>query len=113
MGAVAVDLPGVAGAAGGVVDVGIDDRLLNESTSFSRVLGWASRTELLVQRRWQGMLSTQERLDWMLGNGYTHLGTVRVARDPPGGWFRGSERACQDRFRLEDVLLHEVLHLLG
>ena len=96
----------------GVVDVGFDDRLLT-APSLARVLGWASRTERLVERRWQGMLSTQERLDWMLRDGYAHLGTLRVARAPPGGWFRGPARACRDRFRLEDVLLHEALHLLG
>jgi hypothetical protein len=91
------------------IDVDLDPRLL-ELPSFSRVLGWASRTERLVGGQWQGMLSTETRVQMM--QEYTHLGTLRVAAHPPGGWFRG-EGSCESRFRLEDVLLHETLHLLG
>ena len=106
------ELPDLSAGLAGLVDVRIDDALL-VSPSFPRVLGWASRTERLVDRRWQGMLSSQSRVDWMLRDGFQHLGTLRVARDPPNGWFRGNATACQSRFRLEDVLLHEILHLLG
>lgn len=96
------------------VDVGIDDRLMNSDyPDYERVLGWASRNERLLDGLWKGMLSTQERLDLMLSGGYTHLGTVRVGRNVVGGWFRGSSSVCSHKFRLEDVLQHEILHLLG
>ena len=91
------------------IDVDLDPRLL-ELPSFSRVLGWASRTERLVGGVWRGMLSTESRMREM--ENFAHLGTLRVAPHPPGGWFRG-EGNCTSRFRLEDVLLHETLHLLG
>lgn len=106
------ELPDLSAGFAHLVDVRIDDALL-VSPSYSRVLGWASRTELLVDRQWRGMLSSQERVDWMVRQGVDHLGTLRVARHPPNGWFRGNASTCQSRFRLEDVLLHEILHLLG
>lgn len=96
------------------VDVGFDDALLNEANpSLSKVLGWASRTELLRRGEWGGALATAEGVRLATGMGLTALGTVRVARAPPGGWFRGNSDVCAHRFRLEDVLLHELLHLLG
>jgi hypothetical protein len=96
------------------VDVGIDDRLMNSDyPDYERVLGWASRSERLVDRVWKGMLSTRQRMDMMVDDGYTRLGTVRVGLTPPGGWFRGDASLCSYKFRLEDVLLHEILHLLG
>lgn len=96
------------------VDVGFDDALLDEANpSLSRVLGWASRTELLRKGEWGGALATTEGVRLATDMGLATLGTVRVARSPPGGWFRGSNSVCAHRFRLEDVLLHELLHLLG
>ena len=96
------------------IDVGFDDALLNEANPpLSRVLGWASRTELLSKGVWSGALATREGVTRDTGMGLTTLGTLRVARQPPGGWFRGGEAVCRYRFRLEDVLLHELLHLLG
>ena len=96
------------------IDVGFDDALLNEANPpLSRVLGWASRTELLSKGVWSGALATREGVTLATGMGLTTLGTLRVARQPPGGWFRGAETVCRYRFRLEDVLLHELLHLLG
>lgn len=96
------------------ISMGFDDALLKESNpELSRVLGWASRTELLSHGTWSGALATQEDVSLALSLGLTNLGTLRVARSPPGGWFRGEASTCQHRFRLEDVLLHELLHLLG
>lgn len=94
------------------IDVDVDPRLLDDHAfpEYARVLGWASRTERLVSGVWQGMLSTDARVQMMPH--HPHLGTLRVAASPPGGWFRG-EGECESRFRLEDVLLHETLHLLG
>lgn len=96
------------------IDVGFDDALLDGANpSLSRVLGWASRTELLTKGEWSGALATESGVQLARGMGLATLGTLRVARSPPGGWFRGSDAACAQRFRLEDVLLHELLHLLG
>ena len=96
------------------IDVGFDDALLKEANpALSRVLGWASRTELLSKGVWSGALATREGVTLATNMGMTTLGTLRVARQPPGGWFRGSKAVCNYRFRLEDVLLHELLHLLG
>lgn len=96
------------------VDVGFDDALLSETNPpLSRVLGWASRTELLSSGVWSGALATDEGVRLATNMGLSNLGTLRVARQPPGGWFRGGESVCNYRFRLEDVLLHELLHLLG
>lgn len=97
------------------VDVGFDDALLDEerAPALSRVLGWASRTELLRHGTWSGALATESGVDSAKSMGLATLGTIRVARSPPGGWFRGHDSACAYRFRLEDVLLHELLHLLG
>jgi len=93
------------------IDVDVDPRLLDAAfPKYAHVLGWASRTERLVSGVWQGMLSTDARVQMMPH--HPHLGTLRVAASPPGGWFRG-EGTCESRFRLEDVLLHETLHLLG
>lgn len=96
------------------VSVGFDDALLQPShPELSRVLGWASRTELLSHGTWSGALATEDSVALAQSLGLTHLGTLRVAVSPPGGWFRGDEQTCRHRFRLEDVLLHELLHLLG
>lgn len=96
------------------IDVGFDDALLDETSPLlSRVLGWASRTELLTKGVWGGALATKDGVRLATNMGLTNLGTLRVARKPPGGWFRGAGSVCSHRFRLEDVLLHELLHLLG
>lgn len=96
------------------IDLEFDDALLSAANPpLSRVLGWASRTELLSSGVWSGALATDEGVRLATNMGLTNLGTLRVARQPPGGWFRGGESVCNDRFRLEDVLLHELLHLLG
>lgn len=93
------------------VDVGFDDALLQPGR-LDKVLGWAARTELLVDGKWQGVLATDEALRWATAMGYRHFGTLRVARRPPGGWYRGNG-TCTNRFRLQDTILHEMLHLLG
>ena len=94
------------------IDIGFDDALLAPGSKYDRVLGWAARTELLVEGKWQGVLATDNSLRWATAMGFSHFGTMRVARQPPGGWFRG-DGGCENRFRLEDTILHELLHLLG
>lgn len=96
------------------INVGFDDALLSKANApLSRVLGWASRTELLSHGVWSGALATKEGVRLATEMGVVSLGTLKVARQPPGGWFRGHESVCNYRFRLEDVLLHELIHLLG
>lgn len=93
------------------IDVGFDDALLQPG-KYERVLGWAARTELLVDGEWRGVLATDKALRWATAMGYDHFGTLRIARRPPGGWYRGNG-TCTNRFRLQDTILHEMLHLLG
>lgn len=94
------------------IDVGFDDALLQPG-KHEHVLGWAARTEILVDGAWQGVLATDDAMRWATAMGYDHFGTLRVARRPPGGWYRRSNGTCTNRFRLQDTILHEMLHLLG
>ena len=95
------------------VEIGFDDALLLPGGKYDRVLGWASRLELLFDDKWQGVLATDTTLRWAVGMGYERFGTLKVAREPPGGWFRETGKPCVNRFRLQDTITHELLHLLG
>lgn len=95
------------------VDVGFDDRLLDPTDSeFRYVLGYAERVEYLSQGLWRSGLASEQGRQYVTSQGYQYLGRVRVARLPPGGWFRGAGN-CSTQFRLEDVLRHEAMHLIG
>ncbi|MAE79234.1 MAG: hypothetical protein CL967_05650 [Euryarchaeota archaeon] len=94
------------------VDVGFDTRLLAED-QYARVLGWATRSEILFQGTWTSALTSQTVLQESL-NIHTHyLGKLRVAKAPPGGWWRSTEGLCRSKFRLQDILLHEIMHIVG
>ena len=95
------------------VDVGFDDRLLDPTNAdFKYVLGYAERVEYLSQGMWKSGLASEAGRNYVASRGHEHLGKVRIARTPPGGWFRGSGE-CQSQFRLEDILRHEIMHLVG
>jgi hypothetical protein len=95
------------------VSVGFDDRLLDPNDEdYANVLGYAYATEMLSEGVWSSVLSSQQKRDVATGQGATPLGVLRVAREIPGGWYRG-DGACLYKFRLEDVLRHEILHLVG
>lgn len=95
------------------VSVAFDDRLLNpDEPDWENTLGYAYATEMLSGGLWSSVLSSQAGHDFAMSQGATHLGVMRVARATPGGWFRG-DGACLYKFRLEDVLRHEILHLIG
>lgn len=95
------------------VSVAFDDRLLNpDDEDYANVLGYAYATEMLSGGMWSSVLSSQAGHDFATAQGAAHLGVLRVARETPGGWFRG-DGGCLYKFRLEDVLRHEILHLVG
>lgn len=95
------------------VSVAFDDRLLDpDDEDYANVLGYAYATEMLSGGVWSSVLSSQTGHDFATAKGATHLGVLRVARETPGGWFRGGG-ACLYKFRLEDVFRHEILHLVG
>jgi len=95
------------------VDVGFDDRLLDPTDNdFKYVLGYAERVEYLSQGVWKSGLSSEAGRNYVASRGHEYLGTVRIAPSPPGGWFRGAGE-CETKFRLEDILRHEVMHLIG
>lgn len=95
------------------IDVGFDDRLLDPNDeTFKYVLGYAERVEYLSQGLWKSSLSSEHGQDYVLGRGHNTLGKVRIARHPPGGWFRGAGD-CDKQFRLADILRHEIMHLVG
>lgn len=95
------------------VDVAFDDRLLDPNEpDWKNTLGYAYAIEILSGGVWSSALSSQARHDVATSQGITQLGVMRIARSTPGGWFRG-DGACLYKFRLEDVLRHEIMHLLG
>lgn len=97
------------------VDVGFDERLLDpDEPDWSGTLGYAYASEVLSGGVWSSVLTSQSTYDLGVQLGVETTGVMRVARGKwlPGGWFRG-EGACSYKFRLEDVLKHEILHLLG
>lgn len=95
------------------VSVAFDDRLLDPNEpNWKNTLGYAYATEMLQGGVWSSVLSSQAGHDFAMSQGATYLGVMRVARSTPGGWFRG-DGACLYKFRLEDVLRHEILHLIG
>ena len=94
------------------VDVDFDTRLLVED-QYARVLGWATRSEILFQGTWTSALTSQTVLQESLEMHVNYLGKLRVAKTPPGGWWRDLETTCRSKFRLQDVLLHEIMHLTG
>lgn len=95
------------------VDVGFDDRLLDPADSdFQYVLGYAERVEYLSQGVWRSGLASEQGRQYVKSQGHQYLGRVRIARQPPGGWFRGAGD-CSMQFRLEDILRHEAMHLIG
>jgi len=95
------------------VDADFDDRLLDPTNDdYKYVIGYAERKEFLSGGVWQGALGSQSAYDYVASRGYNVMGKVRLARSPPGGWFRGAG-SCSVKFRLEDVLRHEIMHLIG
>lgn len=97
------------------VDVGFDDRLLNPNEpDWKQTLGYAYAAEILSGGVWSSVLRSQAAHDYASQLGTTTMGVMRVGRSKwlPGGWFRGSG-TCFYKFRLEDVLRHEIIHLLG
>ncbi len=93
------------------IKVGFDNNLLNEP-KFKRVLGWATRVEILSGATWSSGLSSENAMSQALEVERHGLGSVMIAKSPPGGWWRSNE-PCLSKFRLQDVLKHELLHLLG
>ena len=94
------------------VDVGFDTRLLVEE-KYARVLGWATRSEILFQGTWTSALTSQSIMEEAM-NTYAHfMGKLRIAKAPPGGWWRSVKTTCKSKFRLQDILLHEIMHLVG
>lgn len=103
--------PGIPETHG--VDVGFDDRLLDPANAdFKYVLGYAERVEYLSQGVWKSGLSSEAGRNYVASRGHEYLGRVRIAQSPPGGWFRGAGE-CETQFRLEDILRHEAMHLIG
>jgi len=95
------------------VDIDFDDKLLDPNDDkYKYVIGYAKRNDYLSGGVWRSALGSQHGYNYVASNGYSFMGEVRVARSPPGGWFRGSG-SCSVKFRLEDVLRHEIMHLVG
>ena len=94
------------------VDVGFDARLLKEE-QYARVLGWATRSEILFQGTWTSALTSQTIMIEAMKTHAHYMGKLRVAKSPPGGWWRNTEATCKSKFRLQDILLHEIMHLVG
>jgi hypothetical protein len=95
------------------MDVDFDDRLLNEE-KYSRILGWATRSEVLFEGTWTSAFVSESVSDEALNLHIGVLGQLRIARAPPGGWWRRTDGSkCVSKFRLEDILRHEIMHLVG